>query len=304
MMKKYAIIALSAVMTIAACTNDYDDSDLQGRLDKVQADIEKMEALLEGYRAQIETYQALMAANADGTYVTAVNEIKEGDKVIGYEICLEGREPVRIMNGLDGKPGEDGPDGYSPKVGVAEKDGRYYWTIDGRILEDSPASPDPGMLDTWNGETPEVFIRDGKWYVRTSSGEQELGPVSASDALLSDEVFGEVSLDGGILKITLEDGTVIDLPILQEYGVLVEATESPLTWKYEITGKFDTPSLNVFCPSDWSAQVTPEADVTEGNIALVPDSSVTAGTYTFNVLVSDGTHSAATAFTINYNGGL
>lgn len=304
MMKKYAIIALSAVMTIAACTNDYDDSDLQGRLDKVQADIEKMEALLEGYRAQIETYQALMAANADGTYVTAVNEIKEGDKVIGYEICLEGREPVRIMNGLDGKPGEDGPDGYSPKVGVAEKDGRYYWTIDGRILEDSPASPDPGMLDTWNGETPEVFIRDGKWYVRTSSGEQELGLVSDSDALLSDEVFGDVRVEEDILKITLDNGTVVDLPILQEYGVLVEATESPLTWKYEITGKFDTPSLNVFCPSDWSAQVTPEADVTEGNIALVPDSSVTAGTYTFNVLVSDGTHSAATAFTINYNGGL
>lgn len=304
MMNKYAIIALSALMTIAACTKEYDDSDLQGRLDKVQADIEKMEAVLEGYRTQIEIYQTLMSANADGIYVTAVNEIKEDGKVIGYEICLEGRDPVRIMNGLDGKPGEDGPDGYSPKVGVAEKDGRYYWTIDGKILEDSPASPDPGMLDTWNGETPEVFIRDGKWYVRTSSGEQELGLVSDSDALLSDEVFGDVRVEEDILKITLDNGTVVDLPILQEYGVLVEATESPLTWKYEITGKFDTPSLNVFCPSDWSAQIAPDADGTKGSIILVPGSSVKTGTYTFNVLVSDGTHSAAAAFTINYNGGL
>ena len=76
MMNKYAIIALSALMTIAACTKEYDDSDLQGRLDKVQADIEKMEAVLEGYRTQIEIYQTLMSANADGIYVTAVNEIK------------------------------------------------------------------------------------------------------------------------------------------------------------------------------------------------------------------------------------
>ena len=113
-MKNIRIMALAALIFTAACTKEYNDSELQNRLDKIQAEIEQIENILNGYKSQIETYKALMAANADGVYVTAVNEIKDGDKVIGYEICFEGREPIVIMNGSDGKSGQDGADGHSP----------------------------------------------------------------------------------------------------------------------------------------------------------------------------------------------
>lgn len=300
-MKNFRIIALTALILTAACTKEYNDSQLQDRLDKIKAEIEQIEKTLNGYKSQIETYNALISANSNGVYVTAVNEIKDGDKVIGYEICLEGREPIIIMNGSDGKPGQNGADGYSPKIGIVEKDGRFYWTVDGICLEDSPASPDPDMLEQWNGETPEVFIQDGKWYVRTSTGELELGLVSDSDCNFTDEVFGGVQIKGGILEITLENGTTLQLPLRQEFGVSVEATNSPFVWNYTVTGAFNNPSLNVLCPFGWSSDVIPGETSFVGEISLIPASSVNSGAYTFNILVSDGAHSTAATITINYN---
>ena len=303
-MKNFRIMLLAALICTVACTKEYNDSELKDRLDKIKSEIEQIEKTLNGYKSQIETYKALISANSEGVYVTAVNEIKDGDKVIGYEICFEGREPIIIMNGSDGKPGQDGADGHSPKIGIVEKDGRYYWTVDGICLEDSPASPNPDMLEEWNGTTPEVFIRDGKWYIKTTTGEIELGIVSESDLCFSDNVFGGVEVDGDILEVMLDNGTTIQFPIRQEYGVSVEATNSSLVWKYTITGAFDQPSLNVLCPYGWSSDVVIGETPFVGEITLLPASTVKSGDYTFNILVSDGAHSTATTITINYNGAL
>ena len=297
-MKKLMFIVMAALTMAAACSKAYDDSDLQKRLDKVESEIGSVKAALEGYKAQVTAYQAFITAFENGSHVSSIDQIKDGDKVLGYRISFEGDiAPVVIMHGRDGVPGQDGEAGYTPVLGIAQEDGRFYWTVDGNIRDDMPASPDVESLGIKNGETPEILVKDGKWVMKTSEGEEVLGLVSDSDVLVADDVFGNVEKLDHVLKVTLANGTVMEFPLLQEYAVAIDDTADPFVKGYRISGKFTTPALNVFCPAGWKAQVQSAEGGLSGIIRLTAATSVRPGEYTFNVLVSDGTHSASTSFT-------
>lgn len=293
-MKKLVFIAMAGLMMTAACSKGYDDRALQDRLDKVEADIKAVEAALDAYRTQVAAYQAFVEAFDNGVYVTSVEEIKGGYRIV----FADGIEPIEIMNGKDGAPGQDGAAGYTPVLGITLKGDRYYWTVDGKIREDMPASPDAGSLGIKNGETPEILVKDGKWVMKTSKGEEVLGLVSDSDVLVSDDVFGNVEKQDQVLKVTLTNGTVMEFPLLQEYAVAIDDTSDPMIKGYRIRGKFTTPSLSVFCPSGWKAQVLSAENGLAGRITLASPEDAAPGEYTFNVLVTDGTHSASTNFTV------
>lgn len=293
-MKKFVFIAMAGLMMTAACSKGYDDSALHDRLDKVEADIEAVEAALDAYRTQVTAYQAFVAAFDNGTYVTSVEEIEGGYRIV----FADGIDPIEIMNGKDGVPGQDGAAGYTPVLGITLKGDRYYWTVDGKIREDMPASPDAGSLGIKNGETPEILVKDGKWVMKTSKGEEVLGLVSDSDALVSDDVFGNVEKLDHVLKVTLANGTVMEFPLLQEYAVAIDDTSDPMIKGYRISGKFTTPSLSVFCPSGWKAQVLSAENGLAGRITLASPEDAVPGEYTFNVLVTDGTHSASASFVV------
>ena len=297
-MKKLMFIVMAALTMAVACSKAYDDSDLQKRLDKVESEIGSVKAALEGYKAQVTAYQAFITAFENGSHVSSIDQIKDGDKVLGYRISFEGGiAPVEIMHGRDGVPGQDGEAGYTPVLGIAQEDGRFYWTVDGNIRDDMPASPDVESLEIKNGETPEILVKDGKWVMKTSEGEEVLGLVSDSDVLVADDVFGNIEKLDHVLKVTLANGTVMEFPLLQEYAVAIDDTADPFVKGYRISGKFTTPALNVFCPAGWKAQVQSAEGGLSGTISLTPAASVRPGEYTFNVLVSDGTHSASTSFT-------
>ena len=293
-MKKLVFIAMAGLMMTAACSKGYDDRALQDRLDKVESDIKAVEAALDAYRTQVAAYQAFVAAFDNGTYVTSVEEIEGGFRIV----FADGIEPIEIMNGKDGAPGQDGAAGYTPVLGITLKGDRCYWTVDGMIREDMPASPDAGSLGIKNGETPEILVKDGKWVMKTSKGEEVLGLVSDSDALVSDDLFGNVEKLDQVLKVTLDNGTVMEFPLLQEYAVAIDDTADPFVKGYRISGKFTTPALNVFCPAGWMAQVHSAEGGLSGTITLTPATSAQPGKYTFNVLVTDGTHSTSASFTV------
>ena len=64
-------------------------------------------------------------------YITGVEEVKEGDTVIGYTIHFYRQGDVTLYHGTKGA------DGVTPVIGVVQKDdGRWYWTLNGELLTD------------------------------------------------------------------------------------------------------------------------------------------------------------------------
>lgn len=227
----------------------------------------------------------------------------DGGKLIGYRISFvdETIAPIEIMNGVDGMPGSDGEDGYTPQLDIALSDGRYYWTVDGQIRLDMPASPDAADLDVKNGETPQILIEDGNWVMVVGEVKVVLGPVSSTDALVSDDLFGNVEVSDDVLKVTMANGTAIELPVLREFSVSVEKDEQDNVIRYVLSASFDAPIVSVLCPYGWSAVVEAESGALTGRITLTMPENIQAGDYTFNVLVTDGRHSASTSFTVTVN---
>lgn len=310
-MRTNGLYALAAVLSVAmACSKAYDDSALQERLDKVEADVENVASMLDGYKSQLDKYQTFISAYESGAYVSSYEEIKDGEAVVGYRITFDGSilQPIEIMKGADGKPGTAGDDGYSPVLGVVkDADGIYWWTVDGE-KSDMGASSDIRKLGIVNGETPQIYIEEGKWYAKTGDAEPVcLGEVSATDAIVGDDIFGDVEDAESVLKITLWNGTEVELPKVQEYGVFVEGTTDAKVYAFRISGEFDAPALSVICPyGGWKALVEAAENGLTGLVTLTPPATVSAGSYVFNVLVTDGVHSASTAFTVTVNeeGGL
>ena len=270
---------------------------------KVIATMDRKEALLDADEAQISSYQAIVTAYEKGTYVSSVEEIMDGGKLIGYRISFvdETIAPIEIMNGVDGMPGSDGEDGYTPQLDIALSDGRYYWTVDGQIRLDMPASPDAADLDVKNGETPQILIEDGNWVMVVGEVKVVLGPVSSTDALVSDDLFGNVEVSDDVLKVTMANGPAIELPVLREFSVSVEKDEQDNVIRYVLSASFDAPIVSVLCPYGWSAVVEAESGALTGRITLTMPENIQAGDYTFNVLVTDGRHSASTSFTVTVN---
>lgn len=303
MKNRVMTLMVAAVCMAVSCVKPYDDRELVDRLDNIEADINAAEVLLESYKAQIASYQAFVTAYEKGTYVSSVEEIIDGGKILGYRISFvdQTMPPIEIMNGVDGMPGSDGKDGYTPQMGIALSEGRYYWTVDGQIRLDMPASPDADALDVKNGETPQILIEEGNWVMVVGDIKEVLGPVSATDDQVGDDLFGKVEVSDDILKVTMLNGTVLELPVIQEFGVLVERAAQENTFDYSLSGAFDAPIVSVLCPYGWSASVEAESNALTGHITLTMPENVKAGDYTFNVLVTDGSHSAFTVFTVTVN---
>ena len=60
-MRTNGLYALAAVLSVAmACSKAYDDSALQERLDKVEADVENVASMLDGYKSQLDKYQTFI----------------------------------------------------------------------------------------------------------------------------------------------------------------------------------------------------------------------------------------------------
>ena len=303
MKNRVMALMVAAVCMAVSCVKPYDDRELVDRLDNIEADINAAEVLLESYKAQIASYQAFVTAYEKGTYVSSVEEIMDGGKLLGYKISFvdQTMPPIEIMNGVDGMPGSDGKDGYTPQMGIALSEGRYYWTVDGQIRLDMPASPDADALDVKNGETPQILIEEGNWVMVVGDVKEVLGPVSATDDQVGDDLFGNVKVSDDVLNVTLANGTAIELPVLREFSVSVEKDGQDNVIRYVLSASFDAPIVSVLSPYGWSAIVEAESGALTGRITLTMPENVKAGDYTFNVLVTDGSHSASTVFTVTVN---
>ena len=315
-MKKIFIYMIAAAAVLATgCSKQYDDTGLQKRLDAVQAQIDKVKADLEVYNTEIAALSQLAQQYSAGSAVTSVDEIKDGDKTVGYKISFDNGTSINVMYGQDGADGRDGvdgadgyigtdaQDGHSPVVGLVYQDSRYYWTVDGELLKDSDGNPVPASADSEagvakNGSTPQVSMENGKWYVTLDGVKTEVGSVTDTDAtLVVDGIFADenaVVKGEETVSVTLADGSVMVFPLYQEYSITFTKPGEEDVLSYTLTGKFDSPKVTVMCSGGWDVVVDQTA-CTITLTSLVEEQRVDA---TFNVLVSDGKHSTSGQFCI------
>lgn len=85
---KRPILLLVAVVTLFSCAKEYDDGELRGR-------IESLEAWQETVNGQIVALQGLVSALENKDYVTSVTELADKS---GYVIAFSKSGPVTIYH--------------------------------------------------------------------------------------------------------------------------------------------------------------------------------------------------------------
>lgn len=175
-------------MAVFGCASAYDDSELRGR-------VEKLEAWQKSVNDQIVALQGLVAALESNDYVTSVTALDNGT---GYVVMFSKSGSITIKHGEKGA---------TPVVSVKQDaDGKYYWTLDGEYITDGEAKI-PATGD--KGEAPRIE-ENGNWWIGTT----DTGVKAQGDAIFAADGI-DIS-DPNTVTFTLADGTTIVLPRVSE----------------------------------------------------------------------------------------
>lgn len=154
-----AVLALS----LAACSDDYDDTALWEQVNDKTSRIEALEQWQDEVNNNIAALQQLLNTT---DYITSVTPVMKNGKEVGYTISFRNSDPITIYHGekgdkgdkgdqgeqgiqgepgkdgADGADGSDGSDGYTPQIGLTQQaDGNWYWTLDGELMLDPNGDP-------------------------------------------------------------------------------------------------------------------------------------------------------------------
>lgn len=211
----------------------YDDTDLMNRVDDLAARIVELEKQCKQINLDIDALQTIIDASQSNDYITHVSEVEEDGVKIGYKIEFAKRDAIIIYHGKNGSNGADGADGYVPQIGVQkDKDGVYYWTLDGDWLKDEKGNRIKAEgrdgANGYNGRdgiTPKLRIYDGKWQVSYDNEKSwtDLGSASSGGSC-SCPITGVTAGDQSV-TFTLTSGSSITLPYYKELTITFEQTE-------------------------------------------------------------------------------
>ncbi|MCD8135483.1 MAG: leucine-rich repeat protein [Parabacteroides gordonii] len=224
---------LLSLVLLSACK--YDDSELTGRVDNLENRLAELEKQCRQINININSLQELITTLDDRDYITAVSEYLENEVKVGYKIEFAQKEPIIIYHGKDGSNGSDGTDGYVPAIGAEkDKDGIYYWTIDGKWMLDkegkkikavgtdgkngadgtdgSDGQDGTGGTDGRDGITPKIRINNERWEVSYNNGASwnDLGPATSG---ATPSPITDVQIEDEYVIFTLDTGNEIQLPL-------------------------------------------------------------------------------------------
>ena len=170
-MKHYLPMAVLA-LSLAACSDDYDDTALWEQVNDNTSRIEALEQWQDEVNNNIAALQQLLNTT---DYITSVTPVMKNGKEVGYTISFRNSDPITIYHGekgdkgdkgdqgeqgeqgIQGEPGKDGADGVdgsdgdTPQIGLLkDKDGNWYWTLNGSLLLDNEGNPI--RANGWDGE--------------------------------------------------------------------------------------------------------------------------------------------------------
>lgn len=269
-MKKFL---LPLLLCLCACSVDEIQDRIDGldeRLTALEAQVEAMNTEISGLKSLIEGKQFIsgIRTNEDGGFTLELVT----DTGVQSEITVQ-----------------DGADGHSPRIGVADYEGEMYWTLDGEFIEDGEGNYLP--VSGKDGITPEFKIEDGMWYVSYGGEWQECGKAQ-EEAELSIFKSAVLSDDGRFAYITLQDDTVLTFEVYRQFGILFDSAEgyveagASVTVPFVLTGADENTVIETIASSGWTAEVEVDDSMESGSVIIAAPGESSTGKVI--VLVNDG----------------
>ena len=159
-------IILLAICALWGCDSElYDD-----KFAEVQKEIDALNQRLDVFCAEansnLDAIHSLVEMGITQNYIKDVVPVKEGGKLIGYDIVFTQADPVRIYSGRDGENGPDGLKVTTPAITVAKADdGLLYWQSGGQWLLNGE-----GKMMRAEAVVPLLKIEERCWYVSYDKG--------------------------------------------------------------------------------------------------------------------------------------
>lgn len=218
-MKKILVLLLTVIVVLSSCMKEDLDQirkDQAVLASRVLA-LEKWQALI---NENISSLQSIINAQGNNDYVTGVTTLTDGS---GYVINFAKSGAITI------KHGEKGATGATPKIGVKEEDGVFYWTLnDDYLLSDGnklcvtgTSAPTP-QLKTGNAlnlESGGLSYEADATYLSVDNGDiwtKVTGP--QGDAIFAIDGINTDSED--YVELTLANGTTtIRLPRYKTFQI-------------------------------------------------------------------------------------
>lgn len=247
MKKIFTLLLLSVTAIFASCSDKYDDSELRGR-------IEKLETWQQSVNSSISSLQSLVAALENKDFVTGITPLADGT---GYTINFSKSDPVTIKHGEKGA---------TPIIGTKQfTDGKYYWTVNGEWLLNGnakvPVTGDPGAPGApgdpgKDAVAPQVRINSasGEWEISIDGGKSwtSTGVKAQGDAIFAKD--GIDDSDPDYVVLTLADGvTTIRLPRYKTFKIGTDTGNDALSVFYSGDKKIELSLPAGFCEADYTA---------------------------------------------------
>ena len=278
---------LLAALALTAC--EYDDSALWEQVNQNTERIAALEAWQVETNTNIQSLQTLLNTT---DHITAVTPVMENEVEVGYTISFLNSDPITIYKGDNGTPGS------TPEIGVTQdKDGNWYWTLNGDQLlgdNDEPiqangdSAPVPQLktgdsLTNVTKDTAGDAIKPEAIYLSVDGGEKWTR-VSGTDG---DSFFSKVDTsDPTCVTFTLADGTTFSVPRYTgiKLNFDMEAVHlgyggtQPVNFTAEGSDQFTTDNLFIIAPDGWKAEVTlPTRAATEFILTVIAPADETSG---------------------------
>lgn len=277
-MKRILTIVATA-MTIISCS--YDDSDLKNQLSNTKQDIADLNERLEDLEdwqktvnSQIQSLQTIAEKVEEGKVIADVQESTDG--VI---LKFSDDSQITVKHGTNGK---DGTNGTTPAIGIKDKDGVYYWTLDGNwLLDDSNNMIKAHGAD---GITPRLDIIDGEWSVSYDNGNNweglgvyvdTSGEESGNSGISGNCIFRSVTPSETEVVFVFQDGNSFSVPIVaKSANLLLNFSEN--TFRVA-PGYSESIDFNV---TGAEGEITVEYVISDSWKAEMDMTSETSGTFT------------------------
>ena len=171
MKKKHILTLILCMLPLTGCYNEIASNLdlLERRIERLEQRCKEMNTTLSGLRDivdKLNTYD----------FLSGVETLREGTKVIGYKLSFTHSDPVILYNGTDAA---------TPILGVARgEDGVWYWTVKYPADEEATFLTDNyGVRIPTSAASPEIKIENGYWMVTYDGGQiwHNLGRATGED---------------------------------------------------------------------------------------------------------------------------
>lgn len=250
-----------AVMVLLAAVSCTDD--LKEQLANHEARISALETICSQINSNITSMQTVISALQNRNYITDVQSITEGGKVIGYSITFSDSKTVSIYNG------EKGETGATPVISAKQdSDGVYYWTVDGQWLFVNGAKVPVTGPKGETGAAPKLKIENDYWYADYGDGKWvKIGPATSSGAA---GVFSDIDFSSpySITFTIAQTDEQITIPRKVKFKIGTDLSNATMEIKAD--------SLILFTMPDGFK----ESDFTAIQASIVTDDGVSVDVYT------------------------